>query len=61
MTDAKILQDIADNLRIHSIRMTTEAGSGHPTSCMSMAEIMSVLFFVANMNLARLGCLLVFE
>ena len=45
MTDAKILQDIADNLRIHSIRMTTEAGSGHPTSCMSMAEIMSVLFF----------------
>jgi len=25
--------------------MTTAAGSGHPTSCMSCAEIMSVLFF----------------
>lgn len=35
----------ANVLRIDSIRSTTAAGSGHPTSCMSAAEIMSVLFF----------------
>ncbi len=39
------LSNIAETLRIHSIRMTTAAGSGHPTSCLSAAEIMSVLFF----------------
>uniref|UniRef100_UPI00398F1FF0 transketolase-like isoform X1 n=2 Tax=Pristiophorus japonicus TaxID=55135 RepID=UPI00398F1FF0 len=39
------LKDMANTLRIHSITTTTEAGSGHPTSCCSAAEIMSVLFF----------------
>lgn len=39
------LKDIANKLRIHSINSTNAAGSGHPTSCCSMAEIMSVLFF----------------
>ena len=39
------LQDKAAQLRIDSIRATTAAGSGHPTSCASAAEIMSVLFF----------------
>lgn len=42
---AQQLEDIANRLRIHSIRATTAAKSGHPTSCASMAEIMSVLFF----------------
>src|SRR5437016_10977092 len=41
----KILQDKAAQLRIDSVRSTTEAGSGHPTSCASAAEIVSVLFF----------------
>jgi len=36
---------MADKLRIDSMKSTTAAGSGHPTSCMSAAEIMSVLFF----------------
>lgn len=36
---------MANKLRKHSIEMTAEAGSGHPTTCMSAAEIMSVLFF----------------
>jgi transketolase len=40
-----ILQDKATLLRIHSIRATTAAGSGHPTSCASAAEIISALFF----------------
>ncbi|XP_069499721.1 transketolase [Ambystoma mexicanum] len=39
------LRDTATRLRINSIKATTAAGSGHPTSCCSAAEIMSVLFF----------------
>ncbi len=41
----KILEDKATRLRIDSIRATTAAGSGHPTSCASAAEIVSTLFF----------------
>jgi transketolase len=45
------LHNIATQLRIDSIRATTAAGSGHPTSCMSAAEIMACLFFsVMNFN-----------
>jgi len=36
---------MADKLRVHSLKSTTAAGSGHPTTCMSCAEIMSSLFF----------------
>ncbi|XP_055384369.1 transketolase-like protein 2 [Condylostylus longicornis] len=39
------LKDIAHRLRIHSINSTQASKSGHPTSCSSIAEIMSVLFF----------------
>lgn len=39
------LKDAANRLRISSIQATTAAGSGHPTSCCSAAEIMAVLFF----------------
>eukprot|EP00112_Aurelia_sp_Birch-Aquarium-sp1_P017745 Seg415.4 transcript_id=Seg415.4/GoldUCD/mRNA.D3Y31 product="Transketolase-like protein 2" protein_id=Seg415.4/GoldUCD/D3Y31 len=39
------LRDIANRLRIDSIQSTNAAKSGHPTSCCSIAEIMSVLFF----------------
>jgi transketolase len=39
------LKNIATRLRIDSIRATTAAGSGHPTSCMSAAELMAALFF----------------
>src|SRR3989338_4751875 len=45
MVDIKQLKDIANILRRDSLISTTEAGSGHPTSCLSCAEIMSVLFF----------------
>ncbi|KAJ9583407.1 hypothetical protein L9F63_022273, partial [Diploptera punctata] len=41
----KCSQDIANKLRIDSINSTTASKSGHPTSCSSMAEAMSVLFF----------------
>ncbi|MGB2908160.1 MAG: transketolase, partial [Candidatus Aminicenantaceae bacterium] len=41
----KDLNLIAKKLRIHSLKMTSKAGSGHPTTCMSMAEIAACLFF----------------
>src|SRR5436309_8377544 len=35
--------DLAQQLRVDSIRCTTAAGSGHPTSSMSAADLMAVL------------------
>src|SRR5262249_9214110 len=43
--DLDLLQDKATRLRIDSVRATSAAASGHPTSCASAAEIVSVLFF----------------
>ena len=43
--DDKALARMAQKLRRHSLEMTAEAASGHPTTCMSCAEIVSVLFF----------------
>ena len=42
---AQYIHHKATQLRIHSIRSTTEAGSGHPTSCCSAADIVATLFF----------------
>ena len=39
------LKDRATMMRIHSVRSTNAAGSGHPSTCASAAEIMSALFF----------------
>jgi transketolase len=39
------LHNKATCLRIESVRATTEAGSGHPSSCCSAAEIVAALFF----------------
>src|SRR6202158_189860 len=41
------LREKARLLRIHSLRATTAAGSGHPSSCLSAAEIMAGVFFHA--------------
>jgi transketolase len=35
----------AYNIRLSSLQMTTMAGSGHPTSCLSAADIVATLFF----------------
>ena len=43
--DIEVLKGIANQLRIHSIAATTAAGSGHPTSCCSAAELVAALFF----------------
>jgi transketolase len=47
MNDINIekLQGIANTLRIHSIEATTAAGSGHPSSCCSAADVVAALFF----------------
>jgi transketolase len=39
------LENVANILRLHSIRSTTKVKSGHPTSCLSSAEIVATLFF----------------
>jgi len=39
------LKDIAKRLRVHSLNMTSKAGSGHPTTCLSMADILACLMF----------------
>ena len=39
------LEEKGRRLRIHSLRATTEAGSGHPSSCLSAADLVSVIFF----------------
>jgi len=39
------LRQAAERLRWHSLEITSKAGSGHPTSSLSCAEIVSVLFF----------------
>jgi transketolase len=43
--DDATLHRMAQKLRRLCLESTAEAGSGHPTSCMSCAEVMSVLFF----------------
>ena len=43
--DIESLKGIANQLRIHSIAATTAAGSGHPTSCCSAADLIAALFF----------------
>jgi transketolase len=43
--DIESLKGIAHQLRIHSIAATTAAGSGHPTSCCSAADLVAALFF----------------
>ena len=40
-----VLHNLATQLRIDSVRSTTEAGSGHPTTCLSAADLLAVLFF----------------
>jgi transketolase len=43
--DIESLRGVASQLRIHSIAATTAAGSGHPTSCCSAADVVAALFF----------------
>ena len=44
-TSIDLLKEKGRRLRIHSLRSTTAAGSGHPSSCLSAADLVSVIFF----------------
>ena len=45
VTSLDELKEKGRRLRIHSLKATTEAGSGHPSSCLSAADLVSVIFF----------------
>ena len=45
--DRSFLAHIAYKLRVSSLEMSAVAQSGHPSSCLSAADIVSVLFFYA--------------
>jgi transketolase len=42
-TTIEMIADLADQLRAESVRMAERAGSGHPTSSMSAADLIAVL------------------
>ena len=41
----KFIEKKAYNMRVSSLVMTSLAGSGHPTTCLSAADIVATLFF----------------
>lgn len=43
--EVDFLNHIAYNMRVSSLKMTTQAGSGHPTSALSAADLVAALFF----------------
>src|ERR1700723_2324288 len=43
----KFLEHKAYKLRLESLQMTTKAGSGHPTSALSAADLVAAIFFYA--------------
>jgi transketolase len=43
MTDPAALRELGQQLRVDSVRSSSAAGSGHPTSSMSAADLMAVL------------------
>ena len=45
MTDVGRLKELAKLVRYYVLKMTTQAGSGHPTSSLSAADMMVALFF----------------
>ena len=44
-TPTEVLMEKARRMRVSSIKATTEAGSGHPSSCLSAADLAAVVFF----------------
>lgn len=44
MSSLEFCRELGQQLRVDAVRATSAAGSGHPTSCMSAADLMAVLF-----------------
>ncbi len=54
---AEALEEMAHTLRVHTIESIHAAGSGHPGGSLSLAEIMSVLFFrIMDVDPEHPGC-----
>lgn len=45
MINFEKIEKLAKLIRYYSLISTTEAGSGHPTSSLSAADLMSILWF----------------
>lgn len=45
MTDIKKLEELAKLVRYYVLTITSKAGSGHPTSCLSAVDLMVALYF----------------
>src|ERR1051325_8791163 len=43
MSDVELWRELGQQLRVDGIRPAAKAGSGHPTSAMSAADLMAVL------------------
>ena len=43
--EVKEIREISNILKVDTLKMTSEAGSGHPSSCLSCADILAALFF----------------
>ncbi len=43
--EARALREVAQSLRRQVVMMTSAAGSGHPSSCLSCADLVAALFF----------------
>ena len=43
MNDHELWRELGQQLRVDSVRSSSAAGSGHPTSSMSAADLMAVL------------------
>jgi len=52
MADFDKLKKLCQLIRYDILTSTTEAGSGHPSSCLSAVELMTTLFFGAESNSA---------
>jgi transketolase len=50
----RFLEYKAYRMRVNSLRATTAAGSGHPTSCLSAADIVAVLFLRLCILMSRI-------
>ena len=50
LENIKDLSNIAKDLRLDILDMTTKAGSGHPSSSFSAVEILTALFFTGILN-----------
>jgi transketolase len=53
--DIKKIEDIANRIRIHVVKMIAQSGVGHVGGSMSIAEIISVLYY-SELNIRNLDC-----